>query len=1004
MNVNGSRFHLLVGEADWGRCFAPLEDGTWRRLGDWWAGTTASPPALASPGDAVAEAPLAWDARRDELRLPGELITLGATPGESPFSLDARRAAAADRYGNIYWIDGDQSRLRVWSVGSDRESAFWPDGPIDCTSSHNVARSDFVPSSAPAPVERTFGALAVTEDHYLVVAFTAAASKGLLAFDLMAGGPPLETLWPSPVPFAPFDMAPRCGGGVWVLDRDNARLWELDRRLAVVSRAQSEKTLAPPQTDVFQPIGGAPRLQPATVFPDGIDLRAMAADPIDAISVEALPTGVLLLDRNQAAGRSRVLRLLRNGDAIKVDPPVWLDHLAHDFVLAMAAIRDENLAPVQLLVATASGNQALAYAVGAESETFRLRGAAELFPLRRFGGRALPNVQGAAWYDSGLPGLRWVPIVQQPRVRYRESAELVTPVFDGGELQCSWDRVMLDACIAADSRIEVACRASDEQAPFAALSPGEDDAEEAIGTWRPQPQPYLRGDGAELPWVRAQAVRLLRRETGTGTWELLLQGTRGRYLQVRLRLSGNGTATPWLRAMRVWYPRFSYSARFLPAVYREDATAADFVERFLANLEGINTNLEGRIAHVEALFDPRCVPAETLSWLAGWFDLALDPTWDEDRRRLFVKNAMAFFQWRGTVHGLRMALALAFAACVDDRTFGDPNPDCVCPQSIRIVEAYLTRRIGALAAGDPGAADGGPRTVSLQSLWSPQEGNAGLAERYAKSVGHTATPVEQVIPFALIPPADPQQHAVWSTFAQTNLGFVPSAGANERARWQRFLQEHYINLDDLNARHSTHYIGFDVVDLPTDWPAVTAAADDWRAYCTLPTDTRVRERWQDFLARRYRRIERLNSGYHTAWPSFDVVAIPDHLPATVPAQVDWLQFERQLLAMARTAHRFSVLLPITAVTEDPFEMDRRLQLARRIVELEKPAHTVFDVRFYWALNRIGETRLGLDTLLDVGSRAPQLRPDAVLGRAYVGESFVGGPPPPADGDRRLLAC
>jgi hypothetical protein len=33
-----------------------------------------------------------------------------------------------------------------------------------------------------------------------------------------------------------------------------------------------------------------------------------------------------------------------------------------------------------------------------------------------------------------------------------------------------------------------------------------------------------------------------------------------------------------------------------------------------------------------------------------------------------------------------------------------------------------------------------------------------------------------------------------------------------------------------------------------------------------------------------------------------------------------------------------------------------------------------------------------------------LRPDAVLGRTYAGESFVGGAPPPAAGDRRLLAC
>jgi len=165
----------------------------------------------------------------------------------------------------------------------------------------------------------------------------------------------------------------------------------------------------------------------------------------------------------------------------------------------------------------------------------------------------------------------------------------------------------------------------------------------------------------------------------------------------------------------------------------------------------------------------------------------------------------------------------------------------------------------------------------------------------------------------------------------------------------------------------------------------------------------MRTRWQDFLARRYRRIERLNRAWQTAWPEFDLIALPDALPVSSAAQTDWLQFERQLLAMYRTAHRFSVLLPVEDVTTDPAELERRLGLARRIVELEKPAHTVFDVRYYWAFFRIGEARLGIDTQLGSGSRAPELIPDAVLGRAYIGASFVGGAPRPTDGDRLLVA-
>jgi len=86
------------------------------------------------------------------------------------------------------------------------------------------------------------------------------------------------------------------------------------------------------------------------------------------------------------------------------------------------------------------------------------------------------------------------------------------------------------------------------------------------------------------------------------------------------------------------------------------------------------------------------------------------------------------------------------------------------------------------------------------------------------------------------------------------------------------------------------------------------------------------------------------------------------------------------------------------------ELERRLGLARRIVDLEKPAHTVFDVRFYWAFFRVGEARLGLDTQMGSGSRARELIPEAILGRAYVGSSFVGGAAPPKDRDRLLAAC
>jgi len=1009
MNVNGSRFHLLLGRDDWGRCL----DGDGNdacTLRSRWDGAVSSPPT-------VLDAKLPeWDVELKEVRLKSLLLELPATPGETQLSLDARRCASADRYGNVYRIGDDRRSLHVFSAGSGLETTFWP--VREGVSSNGGDRTDFAPPSLAAAlgIDRYF-ALAVTEDHYLVVAFARGATRGLLAFDLLAGGPPVETLWPQSIAFQPFDMSARCGGGVWVLDRatDPKRfvLWELDRRLAVVPRGRGEHTFATAEVDDFQPLVGGPRTRPAQTFPGGLDLAAMVVDPI---AVETLADGkVLLLDRDQSDGRSRVIRLTCQDGAWHAQPSEWLSKLlAHDFVLARAYVRAPVLEQRQLFIAPESGNQALSFAVDETHAGFRLSGAKELFPLRRFAGRALIALcdrgRFRGYYDSGSDPLAWVPIAQQPRTRYETSAQFVTPVLDGAELQTTWDRVLIDACMPADTWIEIDSRASDECFPAEdefptspASPPG--GKRQVIARWLPEPRPQLRSVGPELPWLRAEAARPTRREAGVGTCELLLQQARGRYLQLRIRLfSGHGITSPRLRALRVWYARFSYPQRFLPAVYREDAVAGKFLERWLANMESTLTVIEDRVVTAQTLFDPLAAPSEMLAWLADWFDVAFDPAWDERRRRLFVRHALDFFRWRGTVHGLRLALTLAFDPCIDEKMFGGPASDEQRPQSIRIVETYLTRLVGALVAGDPGAAETapGPREVRRGALWTPSEGNAGLVDRYFAILGRKSAPSDEIAPFPLVPRAT-DDASKWRELCETALGFVPGVGAAERTRWQSFLLAR-LSEEDLGERYGVSQDEILSLALPRDWPQSDEQRADWRAFCDLPDGTWARERWQDFLARRYRNIARLQEAHQASWPGFDLVALPDVLPGTSAAQTDWLQFERQLMAMHRTAHRFSVLLPVTGVTEDPFGLDERLRRARRIADLEKPAHTVFDVRLYWALNRIGEARLGIDTLLNAGSRAPELIPDAVLGRAYIGASFVSGPNPPRDGDRLPAAC
>ena len=118
----------------------------------------------------------------------------------------------------------------------------------------------------------------------------------------------------------------------------------------------------------------------------------------------------------------------------------------------------------------------------------------------------------------------------------------------------------------------------------------------------------------------------------------------------------------------------------------------------------------------------------------------------------------------------------------------------------------------------------------------------------------------------------------------------------------------------------------------------------------------------------------------------------DRLPATNQPLADWFLFESVVLAMHQTAHRFTVLIPANIGGQKPDTLEQqkqKLELVRRVIELEKPAHTVFDFRYYWNLFRLEEVRLGFDTLLGLGSRDPMLSPELVVGENFVGESRVG---------------
>lgn len=721
MDPNGTRFHLLRTRPEWlGACREEHPDG--------------------SPADSGQWEHLSWDQAESAVTLRPELPLFRRRQGGQPLTLAERRGAAADRHGNRYWITADRRGIYRQPGGGGRPAVWW-----SATVAPVAAAPGFSPVSPPMEPPELQG-LAITVRQFLVVGI----AGGLLLFDLPKGGPPQCLPLPADLAVRPWDLAAAADGGLWVLDRVNRRAYALDGGFRFRAVGELQTDVAAVEPAAFQAADGSTPVPPPQpmVRHLGLDL-ALAEDPV---GIEALPDGgALILDDAPAQACSRLF-LYRAGGfsaALPLAEPPPDDGSAPIQVRALAIAFDALAS--RLYAVDSWGRQAIAFDLSLDSpNSLELR--RDFLPLHEHGGRGLmvwrEGRSARVFYDLAAPGnadasVRWAALASlDEESRFERRGVLLSPVFDGKTRDCVWDSLFLDACLPPGSALAVSSRVHNnrelvETAPF-----------------RAEPGLYRRGLGAELPFFDPYADQADSPSDYAGTFELLLQQAEGRYLQLRLEFQGNGTVSPEVRALRVYYPRYSYTEHYLPAVYRDDAESAAFLERFLSNARGIYNHIEAHIGEVGSLFDPRSAPPEALDWLAGWLGLTLDPLWGElhrqdlnppyvDRRRLLIRFAPRLFERRGTPEGIRFALHLLLDPCLEEliarlqaaATVEDaalrlalarygiryPTPydsldeiedlfyryllAAERPSQIRLVERYATRGGRGLAAGDPTAVE-----------------------------------------------------------------------------------------------------------------------------------------------------------------------------------------------------------------------------------------------------------------------------------------------------------
>jgi phage tail-like protein len=215
----------------------------------------------------------------------------------------------------------------------------------------------------------------------------------------------------------------------------------------------------------------------------------------------------------------------------------------------------------------------------------------------------------------------------------------------------------------------------------------------------------------------AWSTRLAAHGAVDGDWDCLLNADAGRYLWLRLDLTGTGAQTASLDAIEIEYPRISLR-RYLPAVYGADADSASFTDRFLALFDRSLRDVELLVDGLPADLDAESTPY--LDWLSDWVGLTLDTRLPESVRRRLLARSAHLYDLRGTLAGLRELLITVLgldmlqpcSGCGREPGTCSPARDCCPPRPPEvtswelpplILEHFRLRRwlrLGASRIGD----------------------------------------------------------------------------------------------------------------------------------------------------------------------------------------------------------------------------------------------------------------------------------------------------------------
>lgn len=274
----------------------------------------------------------------------------------------------------------------------------------------------------------------------------------------------------------------------------------------------------------------------------------------------------------------------------------------------------------------------------------------------RYDGTAIawaPDGRVAYWTPQGLRH------AAPARPQYQGRGLLFGHALDSGHDQMAWGRVLIEACVPPGTSLRVWTFTRDEldhpdpmpRTPPAGTTladialPADTPLLSAHAWSQRGPSQVLHRDDSQRPLAAATAE-------GHALYEAPVMAPPGRFLWLVFELVGTRSKSPRVRSARIEYPGHGL-LRQLPRTLWREASARDFLQRFLMPVAAMLDEWEGVSSQRHRLLDPRITPGEALPWLAAFLGLVLDPCWPEAVQRRMVREAAGLFRTRGTVASLR---------------------------------------------------------------------------------------------------------------------------------------------------------------------------------------------------------------------------------------------------------------------------------------------------------------------------------------------------------------